>query len=216
MTEQSPVESSARRQRQWPVLVFAAMLLLLGLEALNRFVGTSSLPEALTADTRTDRDEPDSRATDIRYQIFDKQGELRYRVQAATMLQFLDDRQVQLTSPYVALRAGLDTTWNIQAKRGTVLRTQNDRDEVEDEMRLVENILVTRSQGPQGAADLIELRGSTLTVWPQRQQAQSTNPITVTTSLFRTEAPGLEIDLNSNVLRFPARSGRRVITRVLL
>lgn len=120
-------------------------------------------------------------------QQYDEQGLLDTSIQSLSIQHHPADDSVGLQQPWITLYQEGVPNWTISAETGLV--TQEG-----EKVDLRDQVLIISSD------QLTSLRTQQLFIYPNQKQAQTTQPVLLTSSTGTTSAIGLEADLNTQFI----------------
>jgi lipopolysaccharide export system protein LptC len=153
--------------------------------------------------------EPDlfmSKATITQY---GEAGTVRYRLESAEVLHYDAEGLTRLTAPALTLNRAPQSPWLARAGEGFVKETDaasgND-----GEVILLRDDVHLEQQEP----NRIEIAASTLSIYPDRQFAETDRPVIIDSASGRISAVGMSGDLESGLFKVSSNAGQRVHTIV--
>ena len=156
---------------------------------------------------------PDSYGKKMLLQTFSEDGNIQYQVQAESMQQYLSDKSTNLQTPLITLNNRGSSPWIIKANDGLIEKSSGNLGDGEKVLILKGAVSLTQNLGRN---DFMRLRSETLAVYPDAQTAGTEQIVTVETSVFRTQALGVIIDLSSGRMEFPPNPLQRVKSNFIL
>lgn len=179
-----------------------------GFAALAIVVAPDDIALQLPADLA---DEPDLFIEDGVISQYQEDGSLNFRLHSRRITQFERGREdrddvAELVQPRLELHgSGQAEPWHVRAARGD-LRTTALPTGDEQQLDLHGEVVLRQEQG--GA--FTEVRTSLLTLYPQRQFAQTDQPVTIASETGRASAAGLQADLQSGEMKLLSSPSQRV------
>ena len=196
-------------------LQIAALLLLVG-AALFFYYWTSQDSERTTPDTPSataiERSEPDLFGEDIRVSKLREDGSLQYHLDAQEIRQFDTEQLTRMTSPQLHMTSSTQPPWDIAAQQGYLRQRPNPTGVPEDVVYLRESVRMVQ-QHPQSGT--VTLQSSAFYLYPDREYAETDQPVQIDTNVGRTEASGMNIDLISGIIHLKSNQQQRVHTIIL-
>lgn len=140
---------------------------------------------------------------------FRDDGSLRYVLSSERIRHFADMDLTRLDQPVLEMREGQQPAWSARAVEGE-LHVEDDaqRQEV---IRLRDQVFLEQTRGER----FVSLSSDELTVYPDRQFAETERPVMIDSNAGRTKAVGLAADLRRSVLDLSSSETQRVHTIVL-
>jgi len=177
---------------------------------------TEKLSETLTEtdDHRSGNAEdagPDLTISDATITSFRETGELRYRLQSPQIEHFAPGDRTYLQLPDLMISRDPDPPWRITSARGTISNTSG-RDGAEEEVLLEDHVHMEQRFTDGRNYVLVT---PAITVYPERQYAETTRDVMITTHAGRTRAVGLEGNLRQGLLKLFSNDEQRVHTVIL-
>ncbi|MGE0625251.1 MAG: LPS export ABC transporter periplasmic protein LptC [Pseudomonadales bacterium] len=154
---------------------------------------------------------PDLTISDAVITSFEQTGELRYRLRAPRIDQFETYDRAYLSRPDLSISRTPDPPWRVTAARG-IVRNLSTRGGSEEEVLLEDDVRM-RQRFPDGRDYLLETQS--ITIFPERQYAETSRDVMITTHAGRTRAVGLEGDLDQGLLKLFSNETQRVHTVIL-
>lgn len=130
---------------------------------------------------------PDYRLTDVRLRVYDADGALHYRLDAARVIHYPDPDRAELSAPRLRWYPRPEAVpWRVQSPQGEIL----DRGE---EVRLLGRVRIDRAAVGDHAA--VAVRTRDLLVWPRRDLARTDAPVSLRSGGAQMEGIGMRADL---------------------
>jgi len=143
---------------------------------------------------------------------FRSTGELRYRLLSPKIENFQPYDRTYLREPDLIISRDPDPPWRITANRG-IVRNASNRDSAEEEVLLEEDVEMEQ-HFPDGRSYVLVT--PSITVYPDRQYAETNQDVMITTHAGRTRAVGLEGNLDLGLLKLFSNDEQRVHTVILV
>lgn len=206
------------RHRRWPrsrrngkfasaPVWFGLGLVAAGFAALAIVVAPDDVPLQLPPDFA---DEPDLFIEDGVVSQYRDDGSLRFRLRSRRITHFERGREghddiAELAQPFLELH-GSDAPepWQVRATSGE-LRTAPTGGE--EQLNLRGEVVLRQQRGSDG---FTEVRTSLLTLYPERQFAQTDQPVTIASEAGRASAAGLQANLQSGEMKLLSSASQRV------
>jgi len=157
-------------------------------------------------------DEPDLELEGALITQFRDTGALRYRLQSPNIRHFQSRTLTRLKSPDLEMHSEPNPPWKLTARRGTIRNATTSPGEMEEEVILEENVTMAQHY-PDGRE--FQLLTPDITVYPDREYAETSRDVTITTHAGRTTAVGLKGDLDQGVVHLFSNAEQRVHTILL-
>ncbi len=130
---------------------------------------------------------PDYRLAGVRLRVYDADGALHYRLDAARVVHYPDPDRAELSAPRLRWYPRPEAVpWRVRAPQGEIL----DRGE---EVRLLGRVRIDRAAVGDHAA--VAVRTRDLLVWPRRNLAQTDAPVRMRSGGAQMEGIGMRVDL---------------------
>ena len=138
---------------------------------------------------------------------FDDNGELQHTLEASRFTHFPLTDLTTMKAPQMSFATGLDNApWEITAKEGRILPGSDYRDEV---VELWSSVLAVKT-GLQG--DFVNIQTNSLTVYPEREYAETDEKVYIDNQTGRTTAAGMKAFLDTGRFMFFSTPQDPVIT----
>jgi lipopolysaccharide export system protein LptC len=190
----------------WASGVLLVVVIAAGALFLIRTIG----PDAGDFEPGASVGEPDVRMEGARLRRFDASGALEYALVAPEVRYFRNAGRAEITSPDLTLYEDARTVWRVSSRLGTLLGS-GVGGKGEDEIRLEEDVLLEPLEGRR----LARLATQSLTLYPDRQYAETDQAVMIDGEGGRTAAAGLEGDLQGGLLKLLSSAERPVQTILL-
>jgi len=189
---------------RWPWL-----LVLFGCLAL--FI---SLGEWRHVDIATDRPvsagEPDLLMEQATITQYGEDGSVSYRLLSSEVRHYEAEQITHLTTPTLTLNRAPQPPWFARSDEGIVQDTNTPGDNTTEVILLREDVHLEQRE-----PNKIEVTSPTLYVYPDRQFAETDQPVMIDTTAGRSYAVGLSGDLNTGLFKLSSIESQRVHTIVL-
>ena len=159
-----------------------------------------------------DSNNPDLTIADAVITSYRLTGELKYRLLSPQIEHFEHSDQTYLRTPDLIINREPDPPWQVTAKRG-ILRNASNRGGPEEEVVLEEDVHMEQSF-PDGRN--FRLVTPSITIYPARQYAETSQDVMITTHAGRTRAVGLQGNLDQGLLKLFSNDEQRVHTVILV
>ncbi len=153
------------------------------------------------------KNEPDLYMLNASINQFDETGQLQHQIQASRFTHFPLTDLTTMFSPKVSLEdtAG-DSPWEITANEGRILPPTAYREQI---VELWDNVLAARSGV---AGKFINIQTNSLTVYPDREYAETDQKVYIDNQTGRTTAAGMRAFLDTGKFVFFSDETDRVTT----
>ena len=152
------------------------------------------------------RNDPDLYMLNASINQFDDFGELQHTLGAARFTHFPLTDLTTMKLPNMALAAEQQSPWLITANEGRILPASNYREEI---VELWNNVLAEKS-GQE--VDFINISTNSLTVYPEREYAETDEKVYIDNQNGRTTAAGMKAYLDTGRFMFYSTEEHRVTT----
>ena len=158
----------------------------------------------------TPRNEPDLYMLNATISQFGPEGELQHRIAANRFTHFPLTDLTTMKFPALALGRARDSDrWEITSSEGRILPSSDYREEI---VELWNNVLA--SQLSNGSA-FVSIQTNSLTVYPERDYAETDEPVFIDNQNGRTTAAGMKAFLDTGKYMFYSTPTHRVTTMFL-
>ena len=155
----------------------------------------------------TPRNEPDLYMLNATISQFDPEGELQHRIAANRFTHFPLTDLTTMKFPALALGRARDSVpWEITSSEGRILPSSDYREEI---VELWSNVLA--SQLSNGSA-FVSIQTNSLTIYPERDYAETDEPVFIDNQNGRTTAAGMKAFLDTGKYMFYSTPTHRVTT----
>jgi lipopolysaccharide export system protein LptC len=157
-------------------------------------------------------DDPDLTLEQALITRFRESGTLKYRLRSPLIEHFESGSLTRMESPELELHSQPDPPWHMTASRGTISNVPDADGGTEERVLLDENVRMEQrfEDGRQ-----FELRTPSATVFPDREYAETSRNVMITTHAGRTTAVGLQGDLDRGLVHLFSDADQRVHTILL-
>jgi lipopolysaccharide export system protein LptC len=187
----------------WLLVVFGCIALLVSLSDWQHIAVLPSEQPAAAG-------EPDLYMENATITQFADDGAVRYRLLSSEVRHYEDDRLTRLLAPTMTLFRAPQPPWFARSDEGFV-RDREAADNTAGEVILLRDNVHLEQRKP----NRIEISAPTLYVYPDRQFAETNQPVIIDTDSGRTTAVGMSGDLNTSLLNLSSGSSDRVHTVVM-
>lgn len=155
----------------------------------------------------TPGNDPDFYMLDATISQFDGKGELQHRIAANRFTHFPLTDLTTMKSPALELGRTRDSDpWEITSSEGRILPSTEYREEI---VELWSNVLAAKS-GSGG--DFINIQTNSLTIYPERDYAETDEAVFIDNQSGRTTAAGMKAFLDTGKFMFYSTPTHRVTT----
>ena len=187
----------------WLLVIFGCLALLASLGDWKHIDVTPSEQPAAAG-------EPDLYMEKATITQYGDDGAVRYRLLSTEVRHYEDERLTRLIAPTVTLFRAPQPPWFARSNQGFVHDSASADDKTGEVIFLREDVHLE-----QRVPNRIEITTSTLYVHPDRQFAETDQPVIIETASGRTSAVGMSGDLNTSLLKLSSSASERVHTIVL-
>ena len=189
--------------------------LLWGLLAVVAFFFLTLAPEVELGDTPATTvvlDEPDILMENANITQFEADGNREYRLHAKEIRHFDAKNLTRLADPELTMYQQNRPPWIAKSRKGYIRRETAQDGHVEEIVLLREAVELERIQpGIRG----VHLGSELMYIYPARQYAESTQPVTIDTTTGRTVAQNMTADFKKGRIHMYSGKNQRVHTIVL-
>jgi lipopolysaccharide export system protein LptC len=155
----------------------------------------------------TPRNEPDFYMLNATINQFGSEGELQHRIAATRFTHFPLTDVTTMKFPKLALGKTRDSDpWEITSSKGRILPSSDYREEV---VELWSNVLASQSGNEN---EFVTIETNSLTVYPERDYAETDEPVFIKNQNGRTTAAAMKAFLNTGKFMFYSTPEHRVTT----
>lgn len=193
-------------------------LRLLGSALLGSLVLAAALffqPSLPTEDRRPQpglSDEPDLVIESAVIRQYRDSGDLRYLLRSPLIEHYQDQALTLLEEPDLELHDQPEPPWRVTARRGVIRNASESRQGGDEEVELEEDV---QMQQTFDDGRRYVLSTPSITLYPQREYAETDQNVMITTHAGRTKAVGLEGSLGEGLLKMYSNDEQRVHTIIL-
>ena len=187
----------------WLLVVFGCLALLFSLSDWRHIdVAPSEQPAAAG--------EPDLYMEKATITQFTEDGTVSYKLLSSEVRHYEDDRITRLVAPTMTLFRAPQPPWFARSNEGFVRDTDAADGKTAEVIFLRDDVHLEQREPTR-----IEIMTPTLYVYPDRQFAETDQPVIIDTTSGRTTAVGMSGDLNTSLLNLSSSASERVHTIVL-
>ncbi len=157
-------------------------------------------------------DEPDLYMEDATITQYQDDGTLKYQLVSAEIRHFEADQLTRLVTPSLKLYSPGKPPWMISSAHGYIRKRALPSGGNEEVVFLRENVLLEQRYDD---GQHLKLRCSSMYLYPDRQYAETDQDVMIDTEVGRTQAIGMQGDLQRGLLNLFSKSDQRVHTIVL-
>jgi lipopolysaccharide export system protein LptC len=155
----------------------------------------------------TPGNEPDLYMLNATINQFDEEGELQHQIAANRFPHFPLTDLTTMKSPALALGRTRDSNpWEITSNDGRILPSSDYREEI---VELWSNVLASKSAS---GSEFINIQTNSLTVYPERDYAETDEAVFIDNQSGRTTAAGMKAFLDTGKFMFYSTPTHRVTT----
>ncbi|MDA0272916.1 MAG: LPS export ABC transporter periplasmic protein LptC [Proteobacteria bacterium] len=155
----------------------------------------------------TPGNEPDLYMLNATINQFDEEGELQHQIAANRFTHFPLTDLTTMKSPALALGRTRDSNpWEITSNDGRILPSSDYREEI---VELWSNVLASKSAS---GSEFINIQTNSLTVYPERDYAETDEAVFIDNQSGRTTAAGMKAFLDTGKFMFYSTPTNRVTT----
>jgi lipopolysaccharide export system protein LptC len=171
-----------------------------------------TLPQADAQPELRPSEEPDLLIEDAVIRDYRVTGSLRYLLRSPLIQHFEADALTHLTDPNLTLLDAPQPPWEITARRGVIRNASQSRRAGKEEVELIDEVQMLQVFEDGRRYDL---RTPNITIYPDREYAETDQNVMITTHAGRTKAVGLQGSLNKGLLKMFSSDEQRVHTIIL-
>ena len=155
----------------------------------------------------TPRNEPDLYMLNATISQFNPEGELQHRIAANRFTHFPLTDLTTMKFPALALGTARDSDpWEITSSEGRILPSSDYREEI---VELWNNVLASRLSN---GSTFVNIQTNSLSVYPERDYAETDEPVFIDNQSGRTTAAGMKAFLDTGKFMFYSTPTHRVTT----
>jgi lipopolysaccharide export system protein LptC len=155
----------------------------------------------------TPRNEPDLYMLNATISQFNPEGELQHRIAANRFTHFPLTDLTTMKFPALALGRARDSDpWEITSSEGRILPSSDYREEI---VELWNNVLASRLSN---GSTFVNIQTNSLSVYPERDYAETDEPVFIDNKSGRTTAAGMKAFLDTGKFMFYSTPTHRVTT----
>jgi len=153
------------------------------------------------------RNEPDLYMLNATISQFNPEGELQHRIAANRFTHFPLTDLTTMKFPALALGRARDSDpWEITSSEGRILPSSDYREEI---VELWNNVLASRLSN---GSTFVNIQTNSLSVYPERDYAETDEPVFIDNKSGRTTAAGMKAFLDTGKFMFYSTPTHRVTT----
>ena len=171
-----------------------------------------TLPEATQQPQLRPSQEPDLVIEDAVIRDYRETGALRYLLRSPLIEHFEADGLTHLTDPDLMLHDAPEPPWQVTARRGLIKNASLGGRAGNEQVELIEDVRMLQVFEDGRRYDL---RTPMITIYPDREYAETDQNVMITTHAGRTKAVGLEGSLGDGLLKMFSDDKQRVHTVIL-
>jgi lipopolysaccharide export system protein LptC len=191
---------------RWPWLLVLVGSILLFLSIADR--PSTKVPEPKTSTRAAEPDLFMEKATITQYA---DDGTITYRLLSDEVRHFELEDVTRLVSPTLTLNRAPQFSWSARAKHGLIKFNETSDGKREEVVELSGDVRLQRVE----LSSRMELTCPFLLIYPDRQFAETDQPVMIANNSGSTSAVGLSGDLNSGLFKLSSSSTQRIHTVVL-
>lgn len=162
--------------------------------------------------TPTDSTEPDLMIEDAIITQYRETGAVKYLLRSPWIEHHQQQALTYLTDPDLELHDDPAPPWRVTARRGTIRNVAERSTPGKEEVLLEDDVLMIQTY-PDGRR--YEMRTPSITIYPEREYAETSQDVMITTHAGRTRAVGLNGSLDQGMLYLFSNDEQRVHTIIL-
>jgi len=186
----------------WLLVLFGCLALFVSLGEWKRVDITSEQPVSAG--------EPDLLMEQATITQYGQDGSVSYRLLSSEVRHYEAEQITHLTAPTLTLNRAPQPPWFARSDEGLVHDTSTPGDNTSEVILLREDVHLEQRE-----PNKIEVTSPSLYVYPDRQFAETDQPVMIDTSAGRSYAVGLSGDLNTGLFKLSSIESQRVHTIVL-
>ncbi len=171
-----------------------------------------TLPEEEAEPVLKASDEPDLLIEDAVIRDYRDTGALRYLLRSPLIEHFEADALTLLTEPDLTLHDAPQPPWQITARTGVIKNASQSQRAGNEKVELVDDVQMLQVFEDGRRYDL---RTPSITIYPDREYAETDQNVMITTHAGRTKAVGLQGSLSKGLLKMFSSDEQRVHTVIL-
>jgi len=186
----------------WLLVLFGCLALFLSLGEWRHVDIASEQPVAAG--------EPDLLMEQATITQYGQDGSVSYRLLSSEVRHYAAEQITHLTAPNLTLNRAPQPPWFARSDEGLVHDTSTPGDNATEVILLREDVHLEQRE-----PNKIEVTSPSLFVYPDRQFAETDQPVMIDTTAGRSYAVGLSGDLNTGLFKLSSIESQRVHTIVL-
>lgn len=169
-------------------------------------------PESEPLPEVTDADEPDLLIEDAVITQYRDTGAIKYLLRSPRIEHFQNRELTYLTDPDLSLHDDPEPPWRITSRRGTIRNASQGNNRGKEEVELRDDVVMSQLYDDGRS---YELHTPSITIYPDREYAETSQDVMITTHAGRTQAVGLSGSLDEGLLQLFSNDEQRVHTIIL-
>lgn len=157
-------------------------------------------------------DEPDLYMEDATITQYQKDGSLQYQLFSTEIRHFEAAQLTRLVAPSLEMHSPGKPPWSVSAGHGYIRKRALPSGGDEEVVFLRENVLLEQRYED---GQRLKVRSSSMYIYPDRQYAETDQDVMIDTNVGRTQAIGMQGDLQRGLFNLSSTSDQRVHTIVL-
>jgi lipopolysaccharide export system protein LptC len=187
----------------WLLVIFGCLALLASLSDWKHI-------EVLPNEQPVAAGEPDLYMEKATITQYGEDGSVSYRLLSNEVRHYDEQGLTELASPTMTLFRAPQPPWFARSNQGFVHDTDTAETHTAEEILLRDDVHLEQRE-----PNRIEITTTALRVYPDRQFAETDQPVMIDTTSGRTYAVGMSGDLNTSLLKLSSSASERVHTIVL-
>lgn len=156
--------------------------------------------------------EPDLMIDDATITQYRDTGTIRYLLRSPRIEHYQQRELTLLTEPDLELHDDPEPPWHLTARHGTISNASQKSNRGREEVLLEDDVHMIQSYAD---GRFFELRTPSITIYPEREYAETSQDVTISTHAGRTRAVGLSGSLDRGLLQLFSDDEQRVHTIIL-
>lgn len=153
--------------------------------------------------------DPDLYMSNASLTQFDAAGAIKHRIEASKFTHYPATDITTLMMPTITLYKDSGPPWNIKSQAGRILPGMEEKDRT---LELWDSVLIERARSEH---EFITIRSENLTIFPERDYAETDQTVTIDDNTGRTVASGMKAYLTPGHFVFFSNEKQRVSTVIL-
>jgi lipopolysaccharide export system protein LptC len=171
-----------------------------------------TLPDEAARPALAPSEDPDLLIEDAVIRQYRQTGALRYLLRSPLIEHFEGNALTYLTEPDLTLHDAPEPPWQVTARQGVIRNASQGNTTGSEEVELSEDVQMLQVF-PDGRR--YDLRTPAITIYPDREYAETDQNVMITTHAGRTKAVGLQGSLDQGLLKMFSSDEQRVHTIIL-